>query len=224
MMSYVKLKCWYVLVDWNNSTGNHVCFFSKWFCQPCVSDAQNPLLVLNMVIIPTAGRRKPSTGAGWHRQETEKPALYPDLLMPRPGLAPPHGRIPPNKQQANQWRCSWVERLRITWGLTQRVWSQREKRNSHDLQRTTSCSSSVQLCVGTTRTPATITCDRGSPVKVIVKTLRASIRRKLFGTANELVAKWNEIYRKGEGRLLASTVPGAVVQSTLVTVVMNGAA
>lgn len=94
----------------------YVFFFSKWFCQPCVSDAQNPLLVLNMVIIPTAGRRKPSTGARWHRQETEKAALYPDLLMPRPGLAPPHGRIPPNKQQANQWRCSWVDHLRITWG------------------------------------------------------------------------------------------------------------
>lgn len=41
----------------------YVFFFSKWFRQPCVTDAQNPLLVLNMVIISTAGRRKPSTGA-----------------------------------------------------------------------------------------------------------------------------------------------------------------
>lgn len=29
MMSYVKLKCWYVLVDWNNNTGNHLCFQKK---------------------------------------------------------------------------------------------------------------------------------------------------------------------------------------------------
>lgn len=90
--------------------------FSKWFCQPCVSDAQNPLLVLNTVTISTAGRRRPSTGARWHTQDTEETALRPDLLMPRPGLAPPHGLIPPNNQQANQWRWNWVDRLRITWG------------------------------------------------------------------------------------------------------------
>lgn len=90
--------------------------FSKWFCQPCVTDAENPLLVLNMVIISTAGRRKHRTGARWQRQETEKTVFYLDLLMPRPRLAPPHGLIPPNKQQANQWRCSWIDCLRITWG------------------------------------------------------------------------------------------------------------
>lgn len=68
---------------------------------PCVTDAQNPPLVLNMVIIPTVGRRKSRTGARRYRQETEKAAFH-----PRPPDAPDakaracfsQGLIPPDKQ------------------------------------------------------------------------------------------------------------------------------
>lgn len=129
--------------------------FPKWFCQPCVTDAQNPLLVLNMAVISTAGRRKPSTGARWHRQETEKTAFYPNLLMPRPGLAPPHGLISPNKQQDNQWRCNWVDRLRITWG-SPRGFDHTVRSTIVTISKiTTSCSSPVQLFIGATKNPAT---------------------------------------------------------------------
>lgn len=139
MMSYAKLKCWYVLVDWDNNIGNRLCFFKKHgFCHPCVTDAQNPSSGVkycnhfscredrakNRSQVTQAGNRNcsaPSQSSWclWHQAQ--------GFFLPR--VWPPP-QTPPYKHRVNQRGCNRVDYFRLTWGLSNRVCSQCEKSNT----------------------------------------------------------------------------------------------